>query len=169
MRARRGVCNQQGGGLAVVPAGPSSVTTTLAYHIVGDDVLAFVQHAGDVTFHRLAGAVPAVDRELGRLNAQWSRLGLGDRFTSRHGSALVKTARTSLAALYDHLVAPLGLPDPPGRPDRPGLVIVPHHQLHHVPFHALHDGADHLCRRWPITIAPTVPGEPPTWRARWSS
>src|SRR5262249_7723011 len=39
-----------------------------------------------------------------------------------------------------------------------GLVVVPHRQLHQVPFHALYDGRRHLAERWATTVAPTLAG-----------
>jgi CHAT domain-containing protein len=46
------------------------------------------------------------------------------------------------------------LPDPAGGP-RP-LVVVPDGMLHRIPFHALHDGSEHLLNRWDITYAPSL-------------
>ncbi|MBF0128835.1 MAG: CHAT domain-containing protein [Alphaproteobacteria bacterium] len=53
-------------------------------------------------------------------------------------------------ALYARLVAPLGLPEG-GR-----LAIVPHGDLHYVPFAALHSGAGYLIDRHPIRVLPSA-------------
>ncbi len=150
--------------VADAPAGPAlartaaapDATATLAYHIVGDDLVTFVLADGRITARRLAGVMPAVHAETDRLAAQWTRFQLGSSFSRRHQATLLDTTRQVLAALYGLLLAPLEdlLTDLPGD----HLVIVPHRRLHQVPFHALHDGTGYLVERCAVTIAPTVTG-----------
>jgi CHAT domain-containing protein len=40
--------------------------------------------------------------------------------------------------------------------DETGLCVVPHGLVYKVPFHALHDGSDHLIARFQITLAPSM-------------
>jgi CHAT domain-containing protein/tetratricopeptide (TPR) repeat protein len=129
---------------------------TIAYHVVGDDVIAFSAGSGTATAHRLTGAMPQVVDELDRLAAQWTRFRLGASFARRHADTLVDTTRTILHALDTLLLAPLraaGLITADIEAD--GLIVVPHGRLHHVPFHALHDGAGYLIERHAVTVAPT--------------
>jgi CHAT domain-containing protein/tetratricopeptide (TPR) repeat protein len=124
----------------------------LAYHVVGDSVVVFVVHGGQVRARHLAGIMPDVAVELDRLVAQWSRFRMGAAFTARHQAALLATADDSLATLYRLLIAPVAnLLTGSG----PELVIVPHRRLHQVPFHALHDGTGYLCHRYAITLMPS--------------
>lgn len=133
------------------PGSDPPAAATVAYHVTGDNVIAFVVRGGEVRARRLEGVLPAVLAELDRLVAQWSRFRMGRALTERHQAALLATADESLATLYRLLLAPLaGLLEGAGQ----DLVIVPHRQLHRVPFHALHDGAGYLCQRHTVTLMP---------------
>ena len=66
-----------------------------------------------------------------------------------------------LRALHDLLVAPVSaqLAEFAGaRADAAELTVVPHRELHQIPFHALFDGEHYLNERWTISLAPTVIG-----------
>jgi tetratricopeptide (TPR) repeat protein len=145
-------------------AGDLPGAPTLAYHVAGDTVTAFVVRAGQVSARRLDGVLPAVEVELDRLVAQWSRFRMGPAFTRRHEPSLLATAADSLGTLYRLLVAPVaslladaadGDGDTDGDTDG-DLVVIPHRSLHRVPFHALHDGHRYLCERRTITLMPSI-------------
>lgn len=144
-------------------AGDLPAAPTLAYHVTGDTVLAFVLHEGEVLVRRIDGVVPAVAAELDRLVAQWSRFRMGSAFARRHEASLLATTNDSLAALYRLLIAPVadllaGIGDT--------LVVIPHRDLNQVPFHVLRDQAGYLCERRAVTLAPRITRVRPPATAR---
>ncbi len=148
-----------GGSVAggAAPATPRThFGTSLVYHVVDQDVIAFVvDEHGAVAARRLTGAVPRCERLLGLLAAQWTRFAIGDGFADRHAQALEGTARTVLRDLHELLVAPV-------RPllealTTRELAVVPHKLLHRVPFAALHDGEGYLIEQWTFSLCPLVP------------
>ena len=138
-------------------------TALLAYHVVGDEILAFVHSRGEVLVARPLGSVAAVQRLLRKLDSQWDRFGAGRKFTGRHMPLLERSARQVLASLYDELVAEIepfleqvvGSLAGGAEPERK-LAIVPHGPLHRVPFHALFDGERYLIERFEISYAPSA-------------
>jgi CHAT domain-containing protein len=134
---------------------PSDVAL-LAYHVVGDEVLAFVNSRGSTRVARNLGTVTTVRRLLQRLAVQWDRFRAGQEFARRHMALLERSARQVLSALHAELVAPLEplLGEATDRVHK--LVIVPHGPLHQVPFHALFDGRQYLLERFEISYAPSA-------------
>jgi CHAT domain-containing protein len=128
--------------------------STLAYHVTGDTVIAFVLHEGEVGVRRIDGVVPAVATELDRLAAQWSRFRMGSAFARRHEATLLATTNDTLGALYRLLIAPVA--DLLAETGGTGLVIVPHRSLNQVPFHLVRDQAGYLCERRAITLMPRI-------------
>lgn len=128
----------------------------LAYHVIDDDVIAFVSRGETVDVRRLSGVLPRVHAELDRLAAQWSRFRMGTAFAGRHTPTLITTTEQILGSLYQLLVAPVADLLAHSSATVDDLVIVPHRRLHQVPFHALHDGTTHLLDRWAITVAPSL-------------
>ncbi len=154
------------GALVAASVNDLPATLTLAYHVAGDTVIAFVVRNGEVQARRLDGVLPAVAVELDRLVAQWSRFRLGSAFARRNEASLLATTKDSLAALYRLLVAPVA--DLLAGPDGASLAVIPHRLLHQVPFHALHDGAGYLCERRTITLMPSMTRTHPAGPARRS-
>lgn len=133
--------------------------TLVAYHIVGEEVLAFVVSGDDVRAVRRLCTVASVRRLLERLSAQWDRFRAGREFAGRHTVLLERSARQVLASLHDELVAPLEprlAGNVRGVEEVPKLVVVPHGPLHRVPFHALFDGRRYLLERFEVSYAPSV-------------
>lgn len=129
---------------------PADVTL-LAYHLLGDEIMAFVGQGDDLRAVRQVGSAAAVQQQLQRLNLQWKRFRLRDHFLQRHMPRLLATCRHILAELHAALFAPL-------RPHLPAdgkLLIVPHDLLHQTPFHALLDGDTYLLDRYEISYAPS--------------
>jgi tetratricopeptide (TPR) repeat protein len=141
-------------GPAAGSVGYLPTTPTLAFHVAGETVIAFVLRAGQVQARRIGGVLAAVAVELDRLVAQWSRFRVGTAFTRRNQTSLLATTKDSLGALYRLLVAPVK--DLLGGLDDPNLVVIPHRTLHRVPFHILHDGTGYLCEQRTITLRPTI-------------
>jgi CHAT domain-containing protein len=126
----------------------------VSYHIVGDEILAFLHHKGELRVVRNLTRVTVVQELQQRLNAQWDRFRAGVDFAQRHIAVLEKSAQRVLGSLHAELIAPLSLENPhtPGAP----LAIVPHGLLHNVPFHALFDGKSYLIDRYEVSYAPSV-------------
>lgn len=141
---------------------PSDVTL-LAYHVVGDEILAFVSVHGRVRVVRRLGTVHMVRQLLRRLETQWDRVRVGREFAGRHMALLERSTRRVLSGLYDELVASVeGLLGEiarsvsGGADSPPKLAVVPHGPLHQVPFHALFDGEKYLIERFEISYAPSA-------------
>ncbi len=147
-------------------------TPLLVYHVIGDEILAFVQAAGKTHVLRHLCTVGDVQPSLRRLAAQWSRFQAGQRFAGRHQQQMERSVRRVLGDLYDLLmrsiVVLLETESPTWRAgctnDQaqmtkdgvPSLAIVPHSLLHQLPFHALHDGERYLLERCAISYAPSA-------------
>jgi CHAT domain len=132
--------------------------TLLAYHIVGDEIIAFVSESNRIRIVRDCGSVVAVSRLLRQLDVQWDRMGAGHGFVGQHTEHLTRLTRRVLASLYDELVAPLEplLGAPTAAEGANKLTIIPHGLLHRVPFHALFDGGTFLIDRFEVSYAPSA-------------
>jgi len=66
-------------------------------------------------------------------------------------ASLLEAAKEHLHELYQELLAPV-------RHQLKGrrLVVIPHETLHHVPFHALFDGAHYLVDSFAVSYAPSA-------------
>lgn len=140
-----------------------SNTTLVAYHVVGDEILAFVCARGRIRVVRDLGTASGVSKLLRKLEVQWERFRAGREFAKRHAEAMERSARRVLAALYGELGAPLAplLEDatdrgPDGTDPISKLAVVPHGPLHRVPFHALFDGQRYLIERFELSYAPSA-------------
>jgi len=139
---------------------PSDVTL-LAYHIVGDEIVAFVGGRGRIRVARGCGSVEVVARLLRRLDVQWDRMGASQGFADQHADYLIRLTQRVLFSLYDELISPLepllGADTPPGENGGPHkIAIIPHGLLHQVPFHALFDGEAYLIDRFEVSYAPSA-------------
>jgi tetratricopeptide (TPR) repeat protein len=138
---------------------PSDVML-LAYHVVDDEIMAFVNVEDGMRVVRNLGPVAEVALLLRRLNRHLDNLRVGPEFVRRHMKLLERSTREILTSLYTRLVAPLrALLDEMGfeGAGAPGkLVIVPHGLLHQIPFHALFDGERYLLERFEISYAPSA-------------
>ncbi len=138
---------------------PADVTL-LAYHLVGDEVVAFVGAGDDIRVVRNCGSVTTVARLLQQLDVQWERLGAGRDFVEQHMALHERLARQVLSSLYRELISPLeplldeiaGSP-PVGEGSPRKVAIVPHGLLHQAPFHAFFDGERYLIERFEVSYA----------------
>jgi tetratricopeptide (TPR) repeat protein len=137
---------------------PSDVTL-LAYHITGDEIIAFVGGRDQFRIVRDCGSAGLVAQLLRQLDVQWDRMGAGQVFVGRHVEHLARVTQRVLASLYGELVAPL---EPllgassPGEDGPQKITIIPHGLLHQVPFHALYDGEAYLLDRFEVSYAPSA-------------
>jgi tetratricopeptide (TPR) repeat protein len=125
--------------------------TLVAYHTVGDEVLAFVVSGESVRVVRNLCGAGEVGDLLRRMDAQWDRLGAGTAIAAKHMTLLEKSARRVLSVLYEKLFEPLE-----GFAEGAELIVVPHGPLHQAPFHALFDGERYLIDRFEISYAPSA-------------
>lgn len=135
----------------------------LAYHLIGDEVAAFLYAGGRVRVARRLSTVDEVRRLSRRLAVQWDRFRMGREFASRNMAVLERSARQLLNTLYAALIEPL---EPMLEEDEElaadgevrvrRLAIVPHGLLHQIPFHALFDGERYLIERFEVSYAPSA-------------
>jgi tetratricopeptide (TPR) repeat protein len=149
-------------GVAGLHARPAELSTVQAalrddaalveYFTAGDEILALVVTRGGCrTYRRLARTAELHDR-LQRWGFQLGRaLRPGARSAGRT-ARLVADARRELEALHHSLFAPLR--DAVGRSRR--LLIVPHGDLHALPFHALWDGNQYLIESHELSHGPSA-------------
>ena len=134
----------------------------VAYHVIGEEIVAFVSDGGRIRVLRQLGTVTAVRKLLERLTDQWDRFRAGQEFADRHMKVLEWSARQILLALYEQLVAPLepllmeAMSGFSGQIGVRKLAVVPHGLLHQVPFHALFDGERYLIERFEFSYAPSA-------------
>jgi CHAT domain-containing protein len=133
----------------------------LTYHIVGDEIMAFVNAGDGIQVFRNLGSVGVVSELSQRLSMQWDRFRVGHEFVEQHMALLERSVREILSQLYVVLVAPVEeLLEEVGNETSAGaskkMVIVPHGLLHQVPFHALFDGEQYLLEHFEISYAPSV-------------
>ncbi len=146
----------------------------LAYHVIGQDVVAFVCTSEQVVARRLPGVVPVLTAQLEELGAQWSRCARG-RLNPRRHELLLGSTRHSLQALYQALIRPVedqlvalggSFPKRDGSDGEEGdeeievLQIVPHGVVGSVPFAALWDGQRYLTERFALSVLPTLDDRP---------
>jgi tetratricopeptide (TPR) repeat protein len=134
---------------------PSDVTL-LAYHITGDEIIAFVGGRDGMCIVRECGSAKVVARLLRQLDVQWDRMGAGQTFVGQHAEHLARLTQRVLSSLYEELVAPLPGASSAGEGGTQKITIIPHGLLHRVPFHALFDGETHLIDRFEISYAPSA-------------
>lgn len=135
--------------------------TMLSYHVIGDEIIAFVSARGDIRTARNLGAVETTENLLRGLEMQWDRFRAGPEFVDRHMPLLERSTLRILGALYDDLMRPvrdlieeISSTTTAGEPHK--LVIVPHGLLHNVPFHALFDGESYILEEFEISYSPSA-------------
>jgi tetratricopeptide (TPR) repeat protein len=133
--------------------------TLLAYHIMEDEIIAFVRGRDRLRIVRDCGSAGLVAQLLRQLDVQWDRMGAGAGFVGRHAEHLTRLTQRVLTSLYDELVAPLepllGASSASEHGPRK-MTIIPHGLLHRVPFHALFDGEAYLLDRFEVSYAPSA-------------
>jgi CHAT domain-containing protein len=139
-----------------------SDAVSIAYHVVRDEILAFVSVRGAIRVVRNLCDVNKIHKLVRKLDTQWARFRTGREFTGRHTAILQRSAQQVLRALYDALVAPLEhvleevAPDAEVKSSVPNVIVIPHGPLHRIPFHALFDGERYLLERFVISYVPSA-------------
>lgn len=122
----------------------------LAYHLRGDSMLAVVVTDEGVARH--SWAVPGLAGQISALRFQLDALRHGGALVQRHGAVLLERVRRRLQALHAVLWAPLQ----PLLGGRRRCVLLPHRELHYLPFAALHDGQRWLVQDHELSLAPSA-------------
>jgi CHAT domain-containing protein len=126
--------------------------TLLAYHVLDDELMAFVYRDDTLHHIRQLARRPVIARYLEDLENEWQRFQADPAFIRRHIPRLIRSVRQTLQALHDALIAPLaGLLEGSTQ-----LAIIPHGLLHHLPFAALFDGESYLVDQFELNIAPSA-------------
>jgi CHAT domain-containing protein len=125
-------------------------TALVEYFSVQDRVLACVVTRETADFAAVT-LQARVRKLLQMLRFQLSKFRLDPQYVEKFRNAMFDSMQGHLHGLYQELVAPL----------RPLLgykhvIFVPHGQLHHVPFHALYDGAGYLIDQFSVSYAPSA-------------
>lgn len=125
--------------------------TLVEYYALGDRLMAFVLSRDSFTLVPDLANLSQVAETQERLNYQADKFNLGRAYVERRIVTLRQDYDFYLQKLYTLLMEPL-------RPFLSGknLVIVPHGNLHTLPFHALFDGENYLTDHFEITYAPSA-------------
>jgi CHAT domain-containing protein len=147
-------------GEAAQVAGPKSIdeiqaslaedVTLVEYYSVGERVVAAVVTRSDIQIVPLT-VIPRMTGFLELLRFQLAKFRLGGDYFQRFAEPLLRATHGHLESLYAELIAPLRLLLK-GR----HLIIVPHGQLHFLPFHALRNGDEYLGDAFTISYAPSA-------------
>ncbi len=137
-------------------AGPDPLAgiPVLAYHLIGEDLVAFVTVGGRLEVRtQVSLRAPLMDL-LDDLDAHLGAHAIGalEQFPAARADACRRVLQDLYLAVFAPIAPLLRSRDAAPTP----LVIVPHGPLHRVPFHALHDGWGYLLRDWIITVSPSV-------------
>src|SRR6185503_3691474 len=112
------------------------------YTTIDDKLIAFVVTDQSVSVVRDLGTESEVIAEIERCRFQLDTLRYGSTRVRDHLPALAERTQKHLRSLYDRLLRAIE----PEIGDR-HLAIVPHRELHYLPFQALHDGESYLIER----------------------
>src|ERR1700690_3080869 len=94
---------------------------------------------------------PRIQKLLQLLQFQLSKFRLDSKYLSAFSQPLLDATEAHLKNLYQELIAPIR-----HRLTAKHLVFVQHGLLHHVPFHALHDGDSYLIDNFSVSYAPSA-------------
>ena len=122
----------------------------LEYYVVRDLVYAFMLDRRGLRVRPVTLLSDIDDLQL-QLGFQLEKFQLGADYVRRFSPFLEGSTAALLRRLHDELVAPIA-----DELDADHLVIVPHDRLHHLPFHALHDGERYLIDRFVVSYAPSA-------------
>ncbi|MBK8051168.1 MAG: CHAT domain-containing protein [Anaerolineales bacterium] len=120
----------------------------LVYACAGNEVLAFAVDEQAVHVVRHVCSTADLSAALAELRFQLGRVEIGDQYLARHQDRLLTGAKRALSRLYALVLAPLR-----ARLGSKQLLIIPHGELHVLPFHALWDGNEYLLEQFTVTYA----------------
>lgn len=125
-------------------------TSLVEYFAIGDCIHAAVLTADGLDIQPVTIQSRLVNL-VRLLQFQMSKFRLTPEYTAVFGEALLLSARSHLANLYDELVRPVR-----DRLRGSHVVVVPHDVLHCIPFQALFDGSRYLVDTFSVSYAPSA-------------
>lgn len=125
--------------------------TAVEYFMTGEQVSAFVATRDGLRVVRHLAAKREVEQLLMALRFQIEKFNYGAKFVEAHFSQLRRATNEILSLLYERIFAPL-------KPLIAGsqLIIIPHGELHYIPFHALKAGDEYLIETHEVSYAPSA-------------
>jgi len=126
-------------------------TTLVEYFVARGEVLAFLIDKESLRPYRRLCPVERIRKLRQGLDFQMEKFALGQPFATRHAAQMLRTTGSYLERLFDDLIRPWV-----GDVATRRLVVVPHGDLHALPFHAFFDGEQHLMDRFPVAFAPSA-------------
>ncbi len=137
--------------LEELQAGLPDGAMLLEFFIARDQVIVCGISPTTLWIERLPSSIGKIRDLLGAFRFQLNRFNHGPAYLQRYASSLRQSTRDSLCQLYDLLLRPFSeclVCD--------NLIIVPHGELHNVPFHALCDGQRYLLEQMGVSYAPSA-------------
>ncbi|MDP2004289.1 MAG: CHAT domain-containing protein [Rubrivivax sp.] len=136
--------------IAALQATLGPARALLVYHLQGEEIVACAVTSDGLACQCWpAGELQAL---LQRLRFQLDTLRHGAPALQRHGPQLQARVQACLQALHQRLWQPV-LPLLQGRSE---VVVVPHRELHYLPFAALHDGRQSLVQQHRLSLTPSA-------------
>ena len=123
----------------------------LEYYIVAGTICAWVVTREGIFFRPDVAQVEAVRYLSRRLRHQLQRMGAGSELTQRHADRFLAGIQEVLQEFHDLLLLPLA-----DLLVGEKLVVIPHGELHGLPFHAFFDGRTYTLARWEFVYAPSA-------------
>jgi CHAT domain-containing protein len=137
--------------LGQVQAGLGDCTALVAYHVIDDELMAFVVTDKGVQAVRRLAQASAIEKVVSQVRFQMDALRHGAASMAAHMPQLLRRIQYYLHQLYESLFSQV-LPLAGAR----RLVVVPHRVLHYVPFGALFDGQAYAVEQREICTVPSA-------------
>lgn len=125
--------------------------TAVEYFATGEHVSAFVVTRDGLRVARHIAARREVEQLLATLRFQLEKFNYGAAYVEAHFGQLRRATNETLGALHERLFAPLESLVAGSR-----LIVIPHGELHYIPFQALKAGDQYLIDRYEISYAPSA-------------
>jgi CHAT domain-containing protein/tetratricopeptide (TPR) repeat protein len=125
--------------------------TVVEYFMTGEHVSAFVATRDGLRVARRIASKREVERLLMALRFQIEKFNYGAKYVEAHFSQLRRATNETLSLLYERIFAPLKSMIAGER-----LIIIPHGELHYIPFHALKAGDQYLIENYEVSYAPSA-------------
>ncbi len=133
-------------------AAPANETANITYHLMGEELLAFVKVEKTRHVVRQLATIGDITEAVENWEVQLRWMRGGQTFLRHRKEQLTDYAIEALQELHALVFAPLEQLVK----NCPELLIVPSGILHRIPFHALHDGDHYLIERMTLRCAPSV-------------
>ncbi|MFN3238584.1 MAG: CHAT domain-containing protein, partial [Pseudomonadales bacterium] len=128
----------------------SDDTTIVEYFIARGEILAFIISKTDLKVVRRLCSLEKIQQLKQSLQFQMQKFVLGAGFVSKHLEQIQQATNQYLQSLFEALITPCL-----ANLSTEKLVIIPHGDLHGLPFHAFFDGEAHLIDHYAVAYAPS--------------